>query len=60
VPVPLQEDEDEPILALGMLLQQIYADVCYDLRIDYTVAPPEPLLTDEKVTWVKQQLLAGL
>lgn len=60
VPIPLQEGEDEPILAPGMLLQQIYADVRYDLRIDYTVTPPEPLLTDEKVRWVKQQLSAGL
>lgn len=45
VPVPLQEGDDEPVLDLGGLLRHIYADVRYDLRIDYSVAPPNPPIT---------------
>lgn len=56
VPIPLQRGEDEPILALNPLLRQIYADVRYDLRIDYTSDPPQPALTPETAEWLKQVL----
>ena len=56
VPIPLQADDDEPILALNPLLRQIYADVRYDLRVDYTQSPPEPALPPERVEWLKQVL----
>jgi hypothetical protein len=56
VPIPLQADDDEPILALNPILRQIYADVRYDLRIDYTQSPPEPALPPERSEWLKQVL----
>jgi hypothetical protein len=56
VPIPLQADDDEPILALNPILRQIYADVRYDLRIDYTQPPPEPALPPETAEWLKQVL----
>jgi len=43
IPVPLRAGEEEPTLALGELLAQIYDQVRYDLRIDYTTEPEPPL-----------------
>jgi hypothetical protein len=56
VPVPLQRSEDEPILALNPLLQQIYGDVRYDLRIDYTSSPPQPPVDEETFAWIDHLL----
>jgi hypothetical protein len=56
VPIPLQRGEDEPILALNPLLQQIYEDVRYDLRIDYTSFPPQPPIDEETSVWMEQLL----
>jgi hypothetical protein len=56
VPVPLQQGEDEPLLRLNPLLHQIYAEVRYDLRIDYTASPPDPSLDAETLAWVDQLL----
>lgn len=52
VPVPLQKGEEELSLALGELIPQIYADVRYERRIDYTADPPPPALTDEQSAWL--------
>jgi hypothetical protein len=52
VPVPLQKGEEELSLALGELIPQIYEDVRYERRIDYSVAPPPPALTDEQTAWL--------
>ncbi|MBX2997265.1 MAG: DUF4058 family protein [Caldilineaceae bacterium] len=56
VPIPLQRGEDEPILALNPLLKQIYTDVRYDLRIDYTSSPPQPPIDKETSAWMEQLL----
>jgi hypothetical protein len=56
VPIPLQRSEDEPILALNPLLQQIYGDVRYDLRVDYTSSPPQPPVDEETLAWMDHLL----
>lgn len=59
IPIPLQEGETEPSLALGDLLPRIYDEVRYDLRIDYTAPPPPPELTDEQSAWLDELLRTG-
>jgi len=55
IPIPLREGEKEPTLALGELLAQIYDQVRYDLRIDYTTDPESPL--DQAVAAWSYELL---
>lgn len=50
IPIPLREGETEPTLSLGELLAQVYDQVRYDLRIDYT-AEPEPPLDPSMTAW---------
>ena len=50
IPIPLRSGDEEPTVALGKLLRQIYDDVRYDLRLDYTVQP-EPPLAPALATW---------
>lgn len=52
VPVPLQRGEEELSLALGDLIPQIYADMRYERRIDYSTPPPPPKLTSEQSAWL--------
>ncbi|MBD2775388.1 DUF4058 family protein [Iningainema tapete] len=48
--VPLQPLDTEPILDLQHLLNEVYDQAGYDLRIDYT-QPSVPPLSEEKATW---------
>ena len=57
IPTPLQKGEPEPILDLGKLFAEIYDQVRYDLRIDYTNAP-EPALDAATVEWSRNLLRA--
>ncbi|MBI3913482.1 MAG: DUF4058 family protein [Chloroflexi bacterium] len=58
IPVPLQKGEAEPALGLGKLFAEIYDQVRYDLRIDYTGAP-EPALDSATAVW-SQALLSAI
>lgn len=55
IPVPLRPGETEPTLALGELLAQVYDQVRYDLRIDYT-SEPEPPLDPAAAAWARELL----
>ncbi len=55
--VPLQRGDDEPELALGPLLANLYDQARYDLRLDYSKAP-EPPLEGEFATWLDETLRA--
>ena len=55
--VPLQPGDDEPDLALGELLAELYRQARYDLQVDYSVAP-EPPLEGEFATWLEEALRA--
>lgn len=50
-PLPLRENEPEPILNLQALLGEIYDQSGYDLVIDYAEAPI-PTLTPEESAWL--------
>ena len=45
--LPLQPDDDEPLVELSELLHALYERAGYDLRIDYPAEPEPPLETDD-------------
>ncbi|MBI2193727.1 MAG: DUF4058 family protein [Planctomycetes bacterium] len=55
IPIPLSRHEQEPLLSLGMLLNQVYDQARYDLRVDYAV-PPQPPLKPEDAAWCEEVL----
>jgi Protein of unknown function (DUF4058) len=58
VTVPLRRSEAGARLSLRELLDDIYDRARYDLRVDYRLPPPEPLLSAEDATWVDEVLRA--
>ena len=54
-PLPLQTDDQEPIVDLGQLLHNLYDQASYDLRLDYT-GEPDPLLPSADAAWADQLL----
>lgn len=59
VQIPLQRGETELSLALGELIPQIYVDLRYERRIDYTGFPPPPALSGEQANWLDGLLRAA-
>ncbi|EAW34072.1 DUF4058 family protein [Lyngbya sp. PCC 8106] len=55
IPLPLELKDSEPIINLREILQEIYEQGSYDLRIDYSREPVPPL-TEEDAAWVDRQL----
>jgi len=53
--VPLRATEPEPALNLKSLLDEIYDQGSYDLRIDYS-HPPIPALSESDMAWVVEKL----
>lgn len=53
--VPLRASEPEPAIALKSLLDEIYDQGSYDLRIDYS-RPPIPALSEPDMAWVNETL----
>jgi hypothetical protein len=53
--VPLRAGEPEPAIALKSLLDEIYDQGSYDLRIDYS-RPPIPALSEPDMAWVIETL----
>lgn len=58
VPVPLRPPDPDVSLDLGSALNAIYDRAAYDLRLDYTQSPPEPLLSAEDSRWLHEHLHA--
>ncbi len=54
-PVPLRAGEPEPIINLKLLLDEIYEQGSYDLRIDYS-RPPIPALSEPDMAWANERL----
>lgn len=48
-PLPLQPEDEEPVVALNRLLHDLYDRAGYDLRIDYRQEPEPPLAKDDAV-----------
>lgn len=59
VAVPLREGDADVPLDLTEALQRIYTSARYDLRIDYTKAPPPPTLAPEDAAWLDEHLKAA-
>jgi hypothetical protein len=55
VPLPLADQDDEPLLDLHQLLDEIYEQAGFDLTIDYG-QPPMPPLAADRSDWLKQVL----
>jgi Protein of unknown function (DUF4058) len=53
--MPLRANETEPVIDLKSLLDQIYDQGSYDLRIDYS-RPPIPALSESDLAWVNERL----
>jgi hypothetical protein len=53
--VPLRAGEPEPEIALKSLLDEIYDQGSYDLRIDYSRSPI-PALSEPDMAWVNERL----
>jgi hypothetical protein len=58
VPVPLKQQENELELNLQTVLNQVYAQARYALRIDYSQPPPPPALAAPDQAWVDEILRA--
>ena len=56
--LPLQTGDDEPVVALNPMLHTLYDRAGYDLRIDYTIAPPLPSLSPDDAPWLDAHLKA--
>jgi len=56
LPVPLTAPDKDVPLDLGQAIVAVYDEAGYDLRIDYSQAPPKPDLPIENAAWVEMQL----
>jgi hypothetical protein len=56
IPIPLRDPDPDVALDLGAALQAIYDEAAYELSIDYTQAPPPPVLSTVDAKWVETQL----
>lgn len=59
VPVPLRYPDPDVPLDLGKAIHAIYDRAAYDLRLDYTQAPPAPALTPADAQWLAAHLRAA-
>lgn len=55
IPVPLQAEDSEVTLDLGLALSTIYDTLNYDLIIDYS-QPPQPPLEGDEAIWASELL----
>lgn len=55
--LPLQPDDNEPIVELNQIVHELYGRARFDLRIDYT-QPPLPPLSEVDVAWANELLTA--
>jgi len=54
-PLPLQRGDVEPPIQLGKVLQDVYDEGGYDMRIDYS-QPPVPPLSEADAKWAEEIL----
>lgn len=51
IPIPLAAPDPDVLLDLDQLIQSVYADAYYELRIDYHAPPPPPKLRPAMQQW---------
>jgi len=55
IPLPLQANDNEPVINLTPLLNEIYIEGNYQLRINYQQMP-QPPLTEKELAWTRSLL----
>ncbi|MCP4540037.1 MAG: DUF4058 family protein [Chloroflexi bacterium] len=58
-PLPLQAGEAEPPIDLNTLLDDVYAEGSYGIRIDYR-QPPRPPLSEDEARWAKRVIVENV
>ncbi len=53
--LPLQPDDNEPIVELNQIVHELYGRARFDLRIDYS-QPPIPPLSEANAEWARELL----
>jgi hypothetical protein len=56
VPAPLLEADPDVPLDLGAVVASVYERGAYERRIDYTIAPPPPALSETDAAWMDRLL----
>ncbi|MCA9949853.1 MAG: DUF4058 family protein [Anaerolineales bacterium] len=55
--LPLQPDDNEPVVPLNQIVHELYSRARFDLRIDYS-QPPIPPLSEADTIWARELLAA--
>jgi hypothetical protein len=58
--LPLSNEDSSIPVDLGILLQTVYEEGCFDLQIDYHRSVPEPSLSSQNTEWVKKVLQTAI
>ncbi len=58
-PLPLRAEDALIPIDLGLLLQGVYEEGCFDLQIDYRQPVPEPVLSKQDLAWVEALVRSG-
>ncbi|NEP38883.1 MAG: DUF4058 family protein [Okeania sp. SIO2G4] len=53
IPIPLRSPDSDVVLNLSAAFNEIYDEAAYDLSINYTEAPPPPILSEVEKQWVE-------
>ncbi len=56
IPIPLRSPDPDVVLNLSVALKEIYDEAAYDLSINYSEAPPPPILSEAEKQWVENVL----
>jgi hypothetical protein len=58
IPVPLKPEDADVLLDLQVVLERVYDEARYAIRINYAQLPPSPVLSPDEQTWVKTVVAA--
>ena len=55
-PIPLQKEDEMPVVPLNEILHDLYEVIGYGYRIDYRKKPPPPRVSSEMLAWIENQI----
>jgi hypothetical protein len=53
IPIPLKSDDADVTIDLQAIVNRVYDEARYIIRLDYSQMPPSPALTPEEQNWIK-------
>ncbi|MDY7006967.1 MAG: DUF4058 family protein [Cyanobacteriota bacterium] len=56
IPIQLRSPDSDVVLNLSAAFNEIYDEAAYDLSINYSEAPPPPILSEAEKQWVENVL----